>query len=139
LLKVENSGRRQSRYMQGFSIVEILLVMCILGTLSGVIYQLFSRLGSQANNDDKSSKYFMSLGFFVEFLNNDLAMARAIHQESDGMSLLVNTDGTPGSITYKLKGNKIERSFRGTARVFEFPNPNQKESPLIFRIEEVKP
>lgn len=81
----------------------------------------------------------MNLGFFEEFLNNDLAMTRAVQPESDGMSLLVNTDGNLGTITYKLKGKKIERSFRGTSKIFEFTNPNQQESPLIFRVEERKP
>ena len=138
-MKAEKSDRRPCRRVKGVTIVEITLGIVIVGILFGAIYHLFNRQVSQVNNDDKSSKYYMNLGFFVEALNNDLAMARAVHPTSDGMSILVNTDGTPGSITYILKGNKIERSFRGVEKVFEFTNPNQKESPLIFRIEEIHP
>jgi len=138
-LKAEKSDRLLWNRKKGVTLVEMVLAVCIVGILSGVVYRIFDRQVSQANSDDKSSKYYMDLGLLIETLNNDLAMARIVHPESDGVSLLVNPDGNPGSITYALKGNTIERTFRGAGKTFEFTNPNRKDSPLIFRVEEMNP
>lgn len=138
-MKAEKSDTQSREYAKGVTMVEVVLGICITVILAGVVYYVFSRQMSQATNDDKSSSYYLNLGTFVETLNNDLAMASAVQPASDGVSLLVNPDGNPGSITYTLKGNTIKRSFRGTGRTFGFTNPNRKASPLIFRIEEVQP
>jgi len=137
-LKAEND-RLQSNRKAGVTLVEVAVVVCITAILSGVIYRMFGQQVDQVNNNSKSSQYYMDLGVFTETLKNDLAMSKAVQSNPDGMSLLVNPDGNPGSITYSLQGNKIAREFRGLEKIFRFTNPNQKESPFIFRIEEVNP
>lgn len=138
-MKVENSHQYIICRAGGVTFIEITLVICLVAFLAGVTYRVFDRQVEQTNSDDKASKHYMNLGVFVETLNNDLAMARAVQPASNALSLLVNTDGTPGTITYTLKGNTIERIFRGAARTFEFTNPNRKDTPLIFRVEEIQP
>ncbi|MBU1108954.1 MAG: hypothetical protein KKB51_19910 [Candidatus Riflebacteria bacterium] len=137
-MKAEND-RLQSNRKAGVTLVEVAVVVCITAILSGVIYRMFGQQVDQVNNNSKSSQYYMDLGVFTETLKNDLAMSKAVQSNPDGMSLLVNPDGNPGSITYSLQGNKIAREFRGLEKIFRFTNPNQKESPFIFRIEEVNP
>jgi len=123
----------------GVTLIEIAVAVCIVGIISGMIYLLFDRKIDQANSDGKSSQYFLDIGIFSETFYNDLAMAKIVCPQGDGVSILVNTDGNPGSITYSLQGDKIEREFRGEIKVFRFTNPNRNESPLIFRVEEVIP
>lgn len=139
-MKAERSDRRLlHRAGGGVTLVEIAIVICLVGVIAGVFYRMVDRQIVQTNSDDKSSKYYLDLSLFVESLQADLAMTRAVHPESEGVSLLVNTDGVPASITYALKKNTVERAYRGSTKVFGFTHPNKSGSPLIFRIEEVQP
>lgn len=139
-MKAERSDRRLThRVGGGMTLVEIAIVICLVGVIAGVFYRMVDRQIVQTNSDDKSSKYYLDLSLFIESLQADLAMTRAVHPESEGVSLLVNTDGTPASITYTLKKNTVERAYRGSMKVFGFTHPNKSGSPLIFRIEEVQP
>jgi prepilin-type N-terminal cleavage/methylation domain-containing protein len=123
----------------GVTLIEISVAVCIVGIISGMIYLMFDRQVDQANSDGRSSQYFLDIGVFSETFYNDLAMAKAVCPHADGVSILINPDGNPGSITYSLQGNKIERDFRGEIKVFRFTNPNRNDSPLIFRVEEIIP
>lgn len=125
--------------MKGVTFIEITLTVCIVSFLAAVVFRVFDRQVSQANSDGEASKYYLNLGVFVETLHNDLAMAREIQPAPNVLTLLVKPDGNLETITYSLKGNQIERKFRGAGRFFSFNNPNRKETPLIFRIEEGTP
>ncbi|MFZ2960929.1 MAG: hypothetical protein WA705_28960 [Candidatus Ozemobacteraceae bacterium] len=135
-MKVENNAQPKSGRRMGVTFVEMTLAICIVVFLAGIIYHVFDRQVSQAGGDERASKYYLGLGIFAESLNNDLAMARDIQPASNGLTLQVNPDGIPESVTYTRRGNKIERNFRGVSKYFEFNNPNRKETPLIFRVEE---
>lgn len=138
-MKAGNSPRPAVGCKAGVTLVEVTIALAIIGIIAGVMYRIIDRQTSQMGSDDASSRYYMDLGSFAETLNSDLSMARVVHPESGGVSLLVNPDGNPGSITYSLKGNTIERKFRESVRVFEFTNPKPRPGSLIFRIEEVNP
>jgi len=140
-LKAEKCNRLKRSRKAGITLIEISLSVFITVFLAGVIYRLFDRYVNQSNNDGKASQYYLDLGNFTEALSNDLAMARAVQPLPDGVSLLINPDGKPASITYSLHGDIIKREFRGAERIFRFtnPNPKLKDNPLIFRIEGGEP
>lgn len=138
-MKAENNYRYTIRRVRGVSFIETTLVVCLVALLAGVIYRVFDRQMDQVDSDDRASQYYLHLGVFMETLNNDLAMARAVQPASNALNLLVNTDGSLATITYTLQGNRIERTFRGSGKWFDFTNPTRRENPLIFRIEETQP
>jgi len=138
-LKAEKCDLPQRNCKAGLTLVEVAITAFLVGILSVATYLMFGQQVGQVNDNGKSSQYYTDLGKFTETLKTDLAMARSVQANPDGMSLLVNPDGKTDSITYSLQGNKIEREFRGRKKVFLFTNPNQKASSLIFRIEEVNP
>ena len=137
-MKAETDSSYKNRN-NGVTLIEISVTVCIIAIVSGMIYLMFNQKVDQAHSDGRSSQYFLDIGIFSETFYNDLAMAKAVCPNADGVSLLVNTDGNLGSITYSLQGNKIERDFRGVIKVFRFTNPNRNDSPLVFRVEEVTP
>lgn len=137
-MKVE-INRLQCERKCGVTLIEIAVAVCLVGIISGAVYLMFDRQVNQANSDGRSSQYYLDMGMFTETFYNDLAMAKAVCPNENGVSLLVNTDGNPGSITYSLQGNTIGREFRGIEKIFRFANPNRNESPLIFRVEETNP
>ncbi|OGK12280.1 MAG: hypothetical protein A2W80_04610 [Candidatus Riflebacteria bacterium GWC2_50_8] len=137
-MKVE-INRLQSEQKSGVTLIEIAVAVCLVGIISGATYLMFDRQTNQANSDSRSSQYYLDIGIFTETFYNDLAMAKAVCPNENGVSLLVNPDGNPGSITYSLQENTIEREFRGIEKVFRFTNPNRNGSPLIFRVEETNP
>ncbi len=140
-MKAEKCNRLKQSRKAGITFIEISFSVFIIVVLAGVIYRLFDRSVNQANSDGRVSQYYLDMGNFTEALNNDLAMTKAIHSLPDGVSLLVNSDGQPASITYSLRGDLITREFRGVERVFRFSNPcpKLKDNPLVFRIEESEP
>jgi type II secretory pathway pseudopilin PulG len=123
----------------GVTLVEIVVTICVILIVSVAIFQVFNERVSQSNNDSESSQYYLDFGLFAEAMNSDLAMTHVIQPLPNGISLSVRPDGNEESIIYSLNENTIERKFRGKKKIFRFTNPNRKESPLIFRIEEVKP
>lgn len=137
-MKAETDSVRKKR-KAGVTLIEISVAVCIVGILSGAIYLMLDRKVDQANSDGRSSQYYLDIGMFSETFYNDLAMAKAVCPHTDGVSFLVNPDGNPGSITYSLQGNKIERDFQGAVKVFKFANPNRSDCPFVFRVEEVTP
>ncbi len=140
-MKAEKCNRQKRSRKAGITLIEISLSVFITVFLAGVIYRLFDRYVNQSNNDGKASQYYLDLGNFTEALSNDLAMARAVQPIPDGVSLLINPDGKPASITYSLRGDVITREFRGAEKTFRIanPNPKMKDNPLIFRIEGGEP
>lgn len=130
---------KKSFDQSGFTLIEITVTVVIVLIASGAIYHVFRERTLQSNEDSKTSQYYLDYGLFAESLNNDLAMTKTIKPLSNGISLLVNPDGSDESIVYSLNENTIERKFRGKRKVFQFTNPNPKASPLIFRIEEINP
>ncbi len=126
-------------HVRGVTLVEVACAIMLIGLISAVFFRVYDRQVQVAMGDQKSSKYFQDLGLFFDTFQTDLAMAREIAPKPDGVVLVLCTESGIEEIRYSKKGSEIERSFRGKSKLFYFANPNPKDVPFFFQVEEVSP
>lgn len=81
-------GKKPKHVVQGFTVLELLLVMILGGIISGMVYQLMGVFFGLAQTHEKQTDASMHLQQMYWMVSKDIHAAEHIHKTADGIEIV---------------------------------------------------